>query len=68
MMLPFIIIGLIILVYCAELKQAITCEDTLGKMLGPGMKLITEICVCVYCFGCCVTLLVVMGDQIEDSK
>lgn len=37
-------------------------------MLGPAAKLITEIMVCVYCFGCCVTLLVVMGDQIEDGK
>lgn len=67
-MIPVIIVSLLILAYCSELQQSVTCEETLGRMLGPAAKLITEICVLLYCFGGCVAYLTVMGDQIEDSK
>ena len=67
-MIPIIIISLLILAYCSELKQSVTCEETLGLMLGPAAKITTEILVLLYCFGTCVAFLTVMGDQIEDGK
>ena len=57
-----------ILSYCAELKQAGTYEEIMEHMFGRYMRSLTEIMVFVYCFGACITYLVVMGDQVEDSK
>jgi hypothetical protein len=67
-LLPFIIGGLLILAYSAELCQTPTCEKTIGSMLGKFGQYITEVLVVLYCFGCCVTLMVVMGDQITDGE
>ncbi len=67
-MIPFIIGGLMILSYCAELKQAGTYEEIMEHMFSHHLRLLTEILVSVYCFGACITYLVVIGEQIEDSK
>ena len=68
LILPFIIGGLVILAYCAELKQAATYEKIMEQMFGHWMRSLTELCVFIYCFGTCVTFIVVIGDQVEDSK
>ena len=68
LILPFIIGGLVILAYCAELKQAATYEQIMEQMFGHWMRSVTELCVFIYCFGTCVTFIVVIGDQVEDSK
>ena len=57
-----------ILAYCAELKQASTYEEIMEHMFSHHLRSLTEMLVFFYCFGACVTYLVVMGDQIEDSK
>ena len=57
-----------ILAYCAELKQAGTYEEIMEHMFSPHLRSLTEVLVFIYCFGTCITFLVVMGDQIEDSK
>lgn len=66
--LPFIMAGLMILAYCAELHQASSYETMMGGMFGPIAKGIVELCVAIYCFGSCLTYLVVIGDQISDSE
>lgn len=66
LILPFIIGGLVILAYCAELKQAATYEQIMEQMFGHWMRSVTELCVFIYCFGTCVTFIVVIGDQVED--
>ncbi len=67
-MLPFIFGSLMILAYCAELKQAGTYEEIMERMFSPHLRSLTEVLVFVYCFGGCVTYLVIIGDQIEDGE
>ena len=66
--MPFAILGLMILAYCAELKQCSTYEDIMSAVLAPWVKLVTEGCVIIYMFGCCTTFLVVIGEQMEDRE
>ena len=60
--------GIMILAYCAELHQASSYETMIEGMFGPIAKGIVEVCVAIYCFGSCLTYLVVIGDQIADSE
>ena len=56
------------LAFCAELHQASSYETMIEGMFGPIAKGIVELCVAVYCFGSCLTYLVVIGEQIVDSE
>lgn len=64
----FVVIGLLVLAYCVEETQKGTYEDVMFGVLGPYAKAIAEFCVAIYCFGTTITFLVVIGDQIDDSK
>ena len=66
--LPIALAGLMILAYCAELHQASSYEAMIEGMFGSIAKGIVELFVAVYCFGSCLTYLVVIGDQIVDSE
>ena len=57
-----------ILAYCAELHQASSYETMIEGMFGRIAKGIVELCVAIYCFGSCLTYLVVIGDQIADGE
>ena len=67
-LIPFILISLITLAYCTEMTQSSSYEMMMGKMWGAWARITAEICIAIYCFGCCVTYLVVIGEQIEDSE
>lgn len=67
-LVPFCVAGLTILAYCSELTQSCTYEMMMEKMWGTWARVITEICIAIYCFGACVTYLVVIGNQFEDSE
>ena len=56
------------LTYAAELKQMPTYEDTVNAVCGPVAKLLAEICLLAFCFGSNVAYLVIIGDQLQDSK
>ena len=66
--MPFAILGLMILAYCAELKQCSTYEDVMSAVLAPWVKVVAEVCIIVYMFGCCTTFLIIIGEQISDSE
>lgn len=66
--LPLALSGIMILVYCAELHEATSYETMIEGIFGPIAKGIVELCVAVYCFGSCLTYLVVIEDQIADGE
>ena len=60
--------GVLILVYSADLTQSPTYETTVEAVCGPVIKVLAELCLVAFCFGSNTAYLVVIGDQLEDSK
>ena len=65
---PFCIAGLTILSYCSELTQSSSYELVMERMWGVWARVVLEICIAIYCFGVCITYLIVIGNQFEDSE
>ncbi len=67
-LLVFIILALNILAYAADRNSsspASTVEDVIGQSVGRLGRIITSLCVVVYCFGTTVTFLIMIGDQYD---
>lgn len=57
--------GLLILAYSSWQVHAATLQDTLQGMCGSVMSLLCAVLIAVYCFGTCVTFLIIIGDQFD---
>lgn len=67
-LLAFIISSLNILAYSADRNSsgpASTIEDVMGQSVGRFGRILTSLCVVVYCFGVTVTFLIMIGDQFD---
>lgn len=64
-MLVFIICSLLVLALCADIKRSSTYQDVVSSMCGPRGRVFCEVCIILYCFGACITFLIVIGDQME---
>ena len=60
--------GVLILVYSADVTQSPTYETAVEAVCGPVAKFFAELCLVAFCFGSNTAYLVVIGDQLEDSK
>ncbi len=60
--------GVLILVYSADVTQSPTYETAVEAVCGPVAKFFAELCLVAFCFGSNIAYLVVIGDQMEDSK
>lgn len=65
-LIPFIVVGLLIMAYTAELKQAATYEDVVNESCGALARVLAEVCIVTFSFGSSTAYLVVVGDQIQD--
>jgi len=64
-LLAFACSTLVILAYCADSHVSPTYQDVIKSCLGSKFHLISSICIAVYCYGCCITFLIVIGDQYD---
>jgi sodium-coupled neutral amino acid transporter 7/8 len=67
-LIVFIVVALYILAYAADRNSAspaTTIQDVMGQSIGGVGRLITSVCVVIYCFGTTVTFLIVIGDQFD---
>ncbi|PIK35314.1 putative sodium-coupled neutral amino acid transporter 7 [Apostichopus japonicus] len=64
-LLLFIICSLLILALCADIKRSSTYQDVISSMCGKHGRICCEICIILYCFGACITFLIVIGDQTD---
>lgn len=62
-MLVFAFIALILLAYCADLCNAATYQDVMQGMCGKWGRRLCALCITLYCFGTCITFLIIIGDQ-----
>lgn len=63
--LIFIIAALVILASCSDYTRTNTMQDTFAGLCGPKVLRICGICVVLYSFGCCLTFLIIVGDQFD---
>ena len=68
MLVALIAPSLFILAYSAEMKQSRTYQDTVSHLCGPIIGKICQICISVASFGSGVAQLILIGDQLTDSK
>ncbi|XP_011305604.1 putative sodium-coupled neutral amino acid transporter 7 [Fopius arisanus] len=63
--LVFITTALIILAACSDMTNTSSMPDTLAGLCGPKALMICGICVTIYSFGCCLTFVIIIGDQFD---
>ena len=63
--LVFITCTLVILANCSDVTNTTTMQSTFAGLCGPNSLFFCGICVAIYSFGCCVTFLIVIGDQFD---
>jgi len=56
---------LIILAYCADTHKSPTYQDIIKSCLGSHFHTLCSLCIVVYCYGSCITFLIVIGDQLD---
>ncbi|KAG8036948.1 hypothetical protein G9C98_004270 [Cotesia typhae] len=63
--LIFITIALVTLANCSDITKTSSMPDTVAGLCGPKTLILCGICVTIYSFGCCLTFIIVIGDQFE---
>jgi len=66
-LLLFIMVALIILAKTSDLKQSATLQDVMETACGRSGRLATSLIITVYCFGTCITFLIIIGDQFDRA-
>lgn len=64
-LLVFIVCSLLVLALCADTKRSSTYQDVISSMCGKYGRICCEVCIILYCFGACITFLIVIGDQTD---
>ncbi|KYM75365.1 Putative sodium-coupled neutral amino acid transporter 7 [Atta colombica] len=64
-LLVFITASLVILASCSNSTGTDTMQDTFAGLCGSKSLAFCGICVAVYSFGCCLTFLIIVGDQFD---
>ncbi|KAL7294653.1 putative sodium-coupled neutral amino acid transporter 7 [Trichogramma pretiosum] len=63
--LVFITLTLVILASSSDVTNTTTLQSTFAGLCGQNSLVFCGLCVAIYSFGCCVTFLVVIGDQFD---
>ena len=59
--------SLLIMVYCAELKQATSYQDVIFHMCGRFFGILSQFFIAMGGFGVSIATLILIGDQLVDS-
>ncbi|XP_072757109.1 sodium-coupled neutral amino acid transporter 7 [Anoplolepis gracilipes] len=63
--LVFITAALVILASCSDSTGSNTMQDAFAALCGYRSLIFCGICVAIYSFGCCLTFLIIVGDQFD---
>ena len=61
-LLAFACSTLVILAYCADSHKSSTYQDVIKSCLGSKFHVLSSLCIAIYCYGCCITFLIVIGE------
>jgi amino acid permease len=60
--------SLLILAYCSDQTGARTLQDVLEGVYGRPGLIVCSTAVALYCFGTCITFLIIIGDQFDRGN
>lgn len=63
--LIFITSALVVLANCSDITKTCTMQNTFAGLCGPKSLILCGVCVAIYSFGCCLTFLIIIGDQFD---
>ncbi|CAL7948843.1 unnamed protein product [Xylocopa violacea] len=63
--LVFITAALVILANCSDITNTSTMQDMFAKFYGTKSLFLCAFCIMIYSFGCCLTFLIIIGDQFD---
>uniref|UniRef100_A0A1I8HCS7 Aa_trans domain-containing protein n=1 Tax=Macrostomum lignano TaxID=282301 RepID=A0A1I8HCS7_9PLAT len=66
-LLSFIVGSLVLLAFVSDRSHAATYQEAVASLLGRTGRLASAACIAVYCFGTCITFVIIIGDQWEQS-
>ncbi|CAG5126479.1 unnamed protein product [Candidula unifasciata] len=61
----FVVVAIMILGYCSDISKTNTYQDVVHSVCGSLAQLACAVCIMLYCFGTCITFLIIIGDQWE---
>lgn len=64
-MLSFVIGALLILAHCSDAHESKTYQDVIASVCGKRAQQVCSLLVALYCFGTCVTFVIIIGDQFD---
>lgn len=64
----FILVSMIVLVYCAQVHSSATYQDVVFACCGRATRNVCSIAIALYSFGTCITFLIIIGDQWDKCK
>ncbi|CAG2243655.1 SLC38A7_8 [Mytilus edulis] len=64
--LVFVVFAILILAYCSDIKSTDTYQDVVLSVCGRNAQRLCAFVVMTYCFGTCITFLIIIGDQWEE--
>ncbi|KAK2151863.1 hypothetical protein LSH36_348g02011 [Paralvinella palmiformis] len=62
-LMVFIVVAMMILLYCSDIHQSATYQDVIYSLCGKKMQMTCAATVALYCFGTCVTFFIIIADQ-----
>jgi len=66
-LLVFIMVALIILAQTSNINKSATLQEVMYTAAGPWGRRATSAIIAVYCFGTCITFLIIIGDQFDRA-
>ncbi|BFZ13229.1 hypothetical protein BsWGS_16268 [Bradybaena similaris] len=61
----FVVLAIMILGYCSDISKTNTYQDVVHSVCGSVAQFACAVCIMLYCFGTCITFLIIIGDQWE---
>lgn len=64
--LVFVVVALMILAYCSDINMTCNYQDVVLSVCGKNAQRFCAFTIMTYCFGTCITFLIIIGDQWEE--
>ncbi|XP_076289330.1 sodium-coupled neutral amino acid transporter 7 [Lasioglossum baleicum] len=65
LLLVFITASLVILAKCSDITSTSTMQSMFAEFYGFRSLFLCAVCVAIYSFGCCLTFIIIIGDQFD---
>jgi sodium-coupled neutral amino acid transporter 7/8 len=67
-LLFFIGASLLVLAWCSDRGGCVNTYQDVMRVCGKNWQRAASVCVVLYCYGTCITFLIIIGDQSDRSK